>query len=124
MKAIVGAQYGSPDVLQVQEAAKPAPQGNEVLARVHAASVNAADLHLLRADPFLFRLSAGILEPKKQILGADIAGRVEVVGGNVKGLQPGDEVFGDVSGCGFAGFAEYVVVPEGKPVGSTDVSVL
>ncbi len=112
MKAIVYTKYGSPDVLTLREVSKPTPKDGEVLIRVHGASVNAADLHLLRADPFLFRLSAGLLKPKKQILGADIAGRVEAVGGNVKGLQPGDEVFGDISGCGFAGFAEYVVVPE------------
>lgn len=112
MKAVVYTAYGSPDVLQLKEVEKPAPRDHEVLVRVHAASVNAADLHHLRGDPFLLRLQAGLLKPKKQILGADIAGRVEAVGSNVKRLQAGDEVFGDLSACGLGGFAEYVAVPE------------
>jgi len=82
------------------------------LIRVYAASVNAADLHYLRADPFLIRLMSGLLKPKNTILGADIAGRVEAVGSNVKQFKPGDEVFGDMSECGRAGFAEYVCARE------------
>jgi NADPH:quinone reductase-like Zn-dependent oxidoreductase len=121
MKAIMYTKYGSPDVLQLKAVEKPTPKDDEVLIRVAAASVNAADLHLLRGAPVLFRLSSGLLKPNKQILGADIAGRVEAVGRNVKGLQPGDEVFGDISGSGFGGFAEYVAVPEDalvlKPAG-------
>jgi NADPH:quinone reductase-like Zn-dependent oxidoreductase len=112
MKAIVYTKYGPPDVLQLKEVARPIPKDNEVLVKVHAVSANAADLHLLRGTPFLFRLSAGLLKPKKQIIGADIAGRVEAVGKDVTQLQVGDEVFGDISGCGFGGFAEYVAVPE------------
>jgi NADPH:quinone reductase-like Zn-dependent oxidoreductase len=112
MKAIVYTAYGSPDVLQLKEVEKPAPKDHEVLVSIHAASVNAADLHHLRGDPFLLRLQAGLRKPKKQILGADIAGRVEAVGSNVKRLQPGGEVFGDISACGLGGFAEYVAVPE------------
>ena len=80
MKAIVYTEYGSPDVLQLKEVAKPTPKDDEVLVKVHAVSVNAADLHLLRADPFLIRLSSGLLKPKNAILGSDIAGRVEAVG--------------------------------------------
>jgi NADPH:quinone reductase-like Zn-dependent oxidoreductase len=79
---------------------------------VHAASVNVADLHLLRADPFPIRFLSGLLKPKNTILGADIAGRVEAIGKNVKRFQPGDEVFGDVSRCGYGAFAEYVSVRE------------
>src|SRR5215211_184897 len=79
MKAIVYTTYGSPDVLQFKEVAKPTPEDNEVLIKVHAASVNAADLHFLRADPFLIRLMSGLLKPKTTILGADIAGRVGAV---------------------------------------------
>ena len=80
---------------------------------VHAASANAYDWHLLRADPFLVRLmGGGLLKPKNKILGADLAGRVEAVGRNVKQFQPGDEVFGDISGCGSGGFAEYVCARE------------
>ncbi len=112
MKAIVYTQYGSPDVLQLQEVAKPTPKDNEVLIKIQAASVNAADLHLLRADPFLIRLTSGLTKPKNTILGADIAGRVEAVGGSVKQFKPGDDVFGDISGCGWGGFAEYVCARE------------
>jgi NADPH:quinone reductase-like Zn-dependent oxidoreductase len=112
MKAIVCKKYGSPDVLNLEEIEKPTPKEDEVLVKVHGASANAADWHLLRADPFLVRLMYGVLKPKHEILGADIAGRVEAVGGNVKQFQPGDEVFGDLSGDGFGGFAEYVCARE------------
>jgi NADPH:quinone reductase-like Zn-dependent oxidoreductase len=124
MKAIVYQQYGSPDVLEFKEVEKPAPKDDEVLVEVRAASVNAADWHLLRGDPFLVRLVVGgLLKPKHKILGAAIAGRVEAVGSNVTQFQPGDEVFGDLSGCGWGGFAEYVCAPEHalvvKPTGMT-----
>jgi NADPH:quinone reductase-like Zn-dependent oxidoreductase len=112
MKAIVYTEYGSPDVLQLKEVAKPTPKDDEVLVKVYAVSVNAADLHLLRADPFLIRLSSGLLKPKNEILGSDIAGRVEAVGRNVTQFQPGDDVFGDISAGGWGGFAEYVCVGE------------
>ncbi len=112
MKAIVATKYGSPDVLNLEETEKPAPKDDEVLVKVRAASVNAGDWHLLRADPFLTRLAFGLLRPKYKVLGADIAGRVEAVGGNVTQFQPGDEVFGDLSGDGFGGFAEYVCATE------------
>jgi NADPH:quinone reductase-like Zn-dependent oxidoreductase len=112
MKAIVYTRYGSPDVLEFKEVEKPAPRDNEVLMKVYAAAVNAADWHLLRGDPFLMRLFSGLLKPKHQILGSDVAGRVEAVGKNVKQFQPGDQVFGDLSGCGRGGFAEYVCAPE------------
>jgi NADPH:quinone reductase-like Zn-dependent oxidoreductase len=112
MKAIVCTEYGSPDVLNLEEVRDPTPEEDEVLVKVHAASVNAADWHILRADPFLVRLAMGLLKPKHEILGADIAGRVEAVGANATRFQPGDEVFGDLSGCGFGGFAEYVCASE------------
>ncbi len=109
MKAIVYTKYGSPDVLQLKEVAKPTQKDNEVLVKVQAVSVNAADLHLLNAKPFLVRLMGfGLLKPKNTILGAAIAGRVEAVGGNVKQFKPGDEVFGDLSEGGWGGFAEFV----------------
>jgi NADPH:quinone reductase-like Zn-dependent oxidoreductase len=109
MKAIVRTKYGSPDVLQLKEVEKPTPVDNEVLVKVHAASVNKADLYFLRG-PFLARLmGVGLLKPKNKMLGADIAGQVEAVGGNVKQFQPGDEVFG---WCGQRGFAEYVCARE------------
>ena len=112
MKAIVYTEYGSPDVLELKEVAKPTPKDDEVLVKVYAVSVNAADLHLLRADPFLIRLSSGLLKPKNTILGSDIAGRVEAAGSDAKQFKPGDEVFGDISGCGWGGFAEYACVSE------------
>lgn len=112
MKAIVYTQYGSPDVLEMKEVEKPTPRDDEVLIHVSATAVNAADWHLLRGDPLLLRLFSGFLKPKRQILGGDVAGRVEAIGRNVKQFQPGDEVFGDLSGCGRGCFAEYVCAPE------------
>jgi len=110
MKAIVYTKYGSPDVLQLKEVEKPTPQDHEVLIKIHAASVNAYDWHPLTADIFLIRLmGGGLLRPKNTRLGADIAGRVEAVGGNVKQFRPGDEVFGSI---GHGGFAEYACAPE------------
>ena len=113
MRAIVYHQYGSPDVLQLEEVQKPVPQDDEVLIKVYAAGANAGDWHLLRAQPFLMRfMGFGLLKPKHTILGSDIAGRVETVGRNVKQFQIGDEVFGNTAKSGFGGFAEYVSVPE------------
>ena len=113
MKAIVCTKYGSPDVLQFKEIEKPAPKEDEVLVKILAASVNAYDWHLLTADIFLVRLMGGrLLKPKFPIRGADIAGRIEVVGSSVTQFRPGDEVFGDLAACGDGGFAEYVAVPE------------
>jgi NADPH:quinone reductase-like Zn-dependent oxidoreductase len=113
MKAIVYTKYGPPDVLELKDVEKPTPKDDEVLVKVHAASVNAYDWHLLRADPFLVRLmGGGLLKPKNTILGADIAGRVEAVGRTIKQFQSGDEVFGDIAGSGSGGFAEYVCARE------------
>jgi NADPH:quinone reductase-like Zn-dependent oxidoreductase len=123
MKAIVYTKYGLPDVLLLKEVEKPVPEDNEVLIKVHAASVNSWDWDLLRGKPFANRLMFGLLKPKIKILGVDVAGRVESIGGNVKQFQPGDEVFGDISGCGWGGFAQYVCARETalalKPAGMT-----
>ncbi len=109
MKAIVYTKYGSPDVLHFKDVEKPAPKDDEVLIKIHAASVNAYDWHFLTADIFLIRfMGGGLLKPKYTRLGADIAGRVETVGGHVKQFKPDDEVFGMVRG----GFAEYACAPE------------
>lgn len=112
MKAIVYNKYGPPDVLKLKEVEKPIPKDNQVLVKVYAASVNYGNLVLLKGEPFLARFAFGLLKPKYSIPGGDIAGQVEAVGINVKQFQPGDEVFGDLSGCGWGGFAEYVSVPE------------
>lgn len=111
MRAIVYKKYGGPDVLKLQEVEKPTPKDNEVLIKVYAVSINDWDWGLLQGTPFISRLISGLLKPKKKILGSDIAGRVEAVGKNVKLFQPGDEVYGDLSGS-WGGFAEYVCALE------------
>jgi NADPH:quinone reductase-like Zn-dependent oxidoreductase len=113
MKAIVFTKYGPPeDVLELKEVEKPTPKDNEVLVKVHAASVIAADWAYVRGKPFLIRLMGqGLLKPKYQIIGSDMAGQVEAVGRNVKQFQPGDEVFGTLGDCGFGAYAEFVSVP-------------
>jgi NADPH:quinone reductase-like Zn-dependent oxidoreductase len=124
MKAIVYHKYGPPDVLALEEVEKPTPTKDEVLIKVLAASVNYGDTVLVRGKPIISRMMGyGLLRPKYQILGTDIAGKVEAVGVNVKQFQPGDEIFGDIGGCGFGAYAEYVSVPENvlslKPVNMT-----
>ena len=113
MKAIICPRYGPPKVLRLQEVEKPKPTDDQVLVRVHAASLNYPDWRFLRAKPILLRLMRGaLLKPPYPILGSDFAGRVEAVGKNVTQFRPGDEVFGDCSASGFGAFAEYVSVPE------------
>lgn len=113
MKAIVYTKYGPPEVLRLLEVEKPIPSDDEVLVKVYAASVNYSDWAFVRGKPFLLRLmDQAPFKPKHPILGADIAGWVEAVGRNVKQFQPGDEVFGDLSGNGWGGFAEFVAAPE------------
>jgi len=110
MKAIVYTEYGSPDVLHLQEMERPTPKEDEALVKVHAASINAADLEILRGN-WSARFG-GPLKPVHMILGSDIAGQIEAVGRNVKQFQPGDEIWGDLSLLGYGAFAEYVCVPE------------
>lgn len=112
MKAIVYKKYGPPDILTVTEVEKPIPKDNQVLVKVHASSVNFGNLVLLKGDPFLARFAFGLFKPKYSIPGGDIAGTVEAVGKDVTQFQPGDDVFGDLSGCGWGGYAEYAAVPE------------
>jgi NADPH:quinone reductase-like Zn-dependent oxidoreductase len=120
MKAILRDKYGSPDVLELEDIDKPELGDDEVLVRVHAASVNPADWHLLRGKPYIARLQLGLRKPKDRVLGCDVAGHVEAVGKNVTMLQPGDEVFGSPFMHGFGAFAECVCVSEAllasKPV--------
>jgi NADPH:quinone reductase-like Zn-dependent oxidoreductase len=112
MKAMVNTKYGPPDVLKLTEVEKPVPKDDEALVKVHAASVNPADWHLLRGTPHIARLQLGLRKPKETILGCDVAGQVEAVGKNVTMLQPGDEVFGSPFMHGFGAFAERACVSE------------
>lgn len=99
-------------MLHYTEINKPVAQKNEVLVKVYAASINSWDWDMLEGKPLLVKMISGLFKPKHQILGADIAGIVEAIGSDVKDFKPGDEVFGDIAGSGFGGFAEYVAVPE------------
>jgi NADPH:quinone reductase-like Zn-dependent oxidoreductase len=112
MKAIVQTEYGSPEVLSLQEVERPVVSNAGVLVRIHATAVHAGDWHLMRGDPWLVRLMYGLFKPQHQILGTDIAGIVEEIGAEVTQFKIGDCVFGDLSASGFGGFAEYVCVPE------------
>ena len=117
MKAIVRYRYGSPDALALEEVEKPTTGDDEVLVKVHAASVNPLDWHYMRGTPLFMRFTAGgFPNPKNHILGADLAGTIEAVGKNVSRFQPGDEVFGDVAEYGLGTLAEYVCVPERAPL--------
>lgn len=111
MKAIVYPKYGTPDVLALQEVEKPAPKDNEVLVKVHAASVNALDWRPFTLPPPMVRLvGGGFRKPRDTSFGVDMAGRVEAVGASVKQFKPGDEVFGVARGA----FAEYACAAENK----------
>jgi NADPH:quinone reductase-like Zn-dependent oxidoreductase len=121
MKAFVYERYGPPERLRMVEVDKPAPNAGEVLVRVLAASVNAADWHVLRGKPLFSRATLGLLRPKHKVLGVDIAGPVEAVGPGVTHLQAGDEVYANLLDHGYGGFADYVSVPvevvAAKPAG-------
>ncbi|MBE1533147.1 NAD(P)-dependent alcohol dehydrogenase [Actinomadura algeriensis] len=112
MKAWTWDRYGSPDVLTLKDVDEPRLAADEVLVRVRAASVNPYDWRHLRAHPNLVRLSIGLRRPRPGlVLGADLAGVVERVGGEVTDLSPGDEVFGEVR---LGAFAEVVAVPRDR----------
>jgi NADPH:quinone reductase-like Zn-dependent oxidoreductase len=112
MKAIVYEKYGPPDVLELREVDKPVVGDDQVLVRVHAASVNPVDWHTMTGTPYMVRMMAGLLKPKSEFLGVDFAGTVEAVGRDVTQFQPGDEVFGARAGA----FADYVSVREERGV--------
>jgi NADPH:quinone reductase-like Zn-dependent oxidoreductase len=113
MKTMIRSTYGSPDVLRAEDVAVPIPAACEVLVEVRAMSLNKSDWLSLTGPNALTRLAiGGLFRPKHATLGADIAGRVKAVGASVKQFKPGDEVFGDLSGNGFGGLAEYVCAPE------------
>jgi NADPH:quinone reductase-like Zn-dependent oxidoreductase len=110
MKAFIYERYGPPATLRMGEVDKPTPDADQVLVKVRAASVNAADWHALRGKPLFSRTTLGLLRPKHQLLGVDIAGQVEAVGSGVTRYQPGDEVYANLLDHGYGGFAEYVSV--------------
>ena len=110
MKAIVQKAYGSPGVMHLQEIERPPVGDDEVLVRVHAASVNAGDYFLMSGNPRFLRLT----KPNDRVIGWDLAGRVEAVGRGVTRFRPGDEVFGESGTERGGSFAEYVSAPEGR----------
>ena len=110
MKAITYEKYGSPAVLHLTEVEKPSPTDDEVLIKIQAVSVNGSDMEGLIGKPLYARIG-GLFKPGHRILGSDIAGRVEVVGKNIREFRVGDEVYGEIPGYR-GGFAEYVCVPE------------
>jgi NADPH:quinone reductase-like Zn-dependent oxidoreductase len=112
MKAFLYRCYGAPEVVKLEEVEKPTPKDDELLVKVHAASVNPLDWHYMRGEPYVMRLSAGFGKPKDVALGVDFAGTVEAVGRKVTRFKPGDAVFGGRSGA----FAEYVRVRENRAV--------
>jgi NADPH:quinone reductase-like Zn-dependent oxidoreductase len=111
MRALVHDEYGGVEVLRVAQVPIPEPRSDEVLVRVHAASINEWDNGLMHGTPIVNR-TGGLRRPAMRILGSDMAGVVESVGPSVTRFAPGDEVFGDLSGCGFGAFAEFVCAPE------------
>lgn len=121
MKAVVYHEYGSADVLKLEDVRKPAPADNELLIKVHAASINRSDWEGLTGRPLYARIG-GFFKPGNKILGSDIAGIVEAVGKDVRQFKPGDEVFGLILNYG-GGFAEYACKSEKalalKPAGMT-----
>jgi NADPH:quinone reductase-like Zn-dependent oxidoreductase len=113
MKAAVYNRYGPPDVVHVADVDTPVPKDNEVLVRIHATTVCAADWRLRKADPFLVRMFNGVWRPKRHILGAEFAGTIESVGKNVTRFRAGDDVFGS-TGFNFGAHAEYICLPEDR----------
>lgn len=115
MKAVVYPKYGSPDVLQLKDVDKPIPKDNEVLIRVKASTVNRTDCGFRNPQYLAVRLVGGLLKPKKQILGSELAGVVEATGKLVKTFKAGDEVFG-LSTFNFGTHAEYICIQEEKSI--------
>jgi len=112
MKAIIQRKYGSPELLRLEEVAKPTPRDDEILIQVNAACINWANNAIVHGRPLMLRANYGLLKPKYAIIGGDMAGIVEAVGKNITQFQPGDDVYGDLVDWGFGAFAEYVCAPE------------
>src|SRR5688572_21260694 len=105
MKAFIYERYGPPETMRMAEVDKPSPDADEALVKVLAVSVNAADWHLVRGKPLFSRATLGLLRPRHQILGVDIAGQIEGVGSGVTRFKPGDEVYGNLLDHRYGGFA-------------------
>ena len=112
MKAIVRAEYGTPDVLRLKEVPTPEPRGGEVLVRIRASSINRTDLESLIGRPLMYRAFMGLRRPRDRRLGIDAAGEVVAVGAGVERFKPGDRVFADLLYNGACAFAEYACAPE------------
>jgi NADPH:quinone reductase-like Zn-dependent oxidoreductase len=119
MKAAVRDRYGSPDVVEVREIDKPVPADDEVLVRVHAASLNLADWYEVTGRPYVGRAQMGLRKPKSERLGVDYAGMVEAIGRDVTEFRPGDEVFGGRNGA----YADYVCAREDRAIVRKPASV-
>ncbi|MFS0605622.1 NAD(P)-dependent alcohol dehydrogenase [Peribacillus frigoritolerans] len=120
MKAMVCTKYGSPDVLELQEVAKPAPKDHEILVKVHAATVASGDIRVRSFNsPFLLwlpmRIFLGLRKPRKPILGVELAGEIEGTGRNVTKFKKGDQIFA-MTGMNFGAHAEYTCLPEDAPI--------
>jgi NADPH:quinone reductase-like Zn-dependent oxidoreductase len=116
MKAIVHTKYGAPDVLHLKEVEKPQPKDNEVLIKIHASTVNRTDCGFRSGKPYVVRFFSGLFKPKMPILGCELSGTIEVVGKNVRKFKVGDEVFGMSEDNHFGTHAEYICLPEDKPI--------
>ncbi len=110
MKAVLYTKYGSPEVLELKEIEKPMPKDNEVLIKIHAATVSAVDSIFRKGDDFFARMATGLFKPKNPVLGDDFAGEVEAAGKNVKRFKIGDKVYGATVGGG--AHLEYLTVSE------------
>ena len=111
MKAIVYTKYGSPDVLRFKEVEKPTPKDNEVMIRIHATTVTAADCLMRRGETLISRLFLGFRKPRRKILGTELAGEIESMGKDVKRFEIGDQVYG-FTGFGLGTYSEYTCMPE------------
>jgi NADPH:quinone reductase-like Zn-dependent oxidoreductase len=122
MKAIVYHEYGSPDVLRLEEVERPTAKENEVLIRVHAAAISTAETIGRKGDPFIARLATGLIGPKKTVLGSEFSGEIEAIGKDVKRFSVGDQVFAS-SGASLGAHAEYICLPEDGAMATKPVNV-